>query len=81
MTRAYNPHGEAPKHFCEQCGAHVLIWYGATRLVLDATPTTTGPYSRMGTRRHPNDIARSVHHDRRDGYRTHDCDLNGATND
>lgn len=55
---------------CPECGMAVIPTH---HLLLDAQGTTTGPYSRVGLHRHANDIARSVHHDRRDGFSPHYC--------
>lgn len=71
-NRAHNaPTGEYyPTQPCPDCGEPVFV---SVRGVFDATGTTTGPFTRLGFQRHPADIARSVHHDRAEGFARHSC--------
>lgn len=60
---------------CPDCGQPVLL----TRdRVLDAVGTPTGPFCRLGWRRHPNDIATSRYYSRSDGFWPHRCPQIGA---
>ena len=73
MNRAYNHPGNSPyhpAHPCPSCGEPIFVTHQGA---YDATGTTTGPHTRLGTRRHPADIARSVHHQRADGHARHAC--------
>lgn len=58
---------------CAACGDPV-VHVPRLNLALDATPTPDGPWTRLGFRRHPNDLARSRHHGRADGYTRYRCE-------
>jgi hypothetical protein len=55
---------------CDSCGEPVIP---AGLRVLDALPTTTGPYTRTGFARHANQIATSVRYGRAEGWSPHYC--------